>query len=467
MSIFSAFTTGIQATGGAVAEVTAGGGDRYFGDWLRMNSAAGMRVSVERSKQLTTVYACIAKKATAIAQLPFKVYQDDGQGGSKIATNHPLYDVLYSRPNHLQTAYEFKQMMQSHVEARGNAFAEIIDGDRGAVDELMPMHPDRVQVEQLQGSGRMRYRYNDPLTNTTRVLMQEEVFHLRELPDAVGVGQSRIAYGVDMLGLGLLQQDYRARLMANDATPGALITGANFRSKEDEDSFVESLSQSRTKANRGRPFLLPMGVDMKTLAITPQDAQLLEAVRATDVQICTMFNVLPHVVGVDAGKAATFASTEQFNLMHVQQTVLPMAIMWEQAIQRSLITNPRYYAKASVASLMRGDAATRGKYYQLMVSSGLMCPDEVRALEDLGPISDGSGKRFWNPLNWGLLNRTPALTTGAVRPGGTGAPGADDDEDDLDGGSGENDSDQEQAATMVPLIEALVEHGRMRPEVRA
>ena len=406
MGVISTFFSGLSgiraASGGA-----AGGDildDRYFGGWSRPSSS-GMVVTAGTAKRLATVMACVQKKSTAIAMLPCKIYTDDGKGGRKVVTNHPLYDVLYNRPNHLQTAFEFKQMMQAHVELRGNAYAEIIPGPRGAVDELMPMHPDRVRVEQLLGSGRLRYRYSDPLTNTERVLMQEEVFHLRENPDVVGIGQSRIAIACDVFGMALAQQDYVSRFMSNDATPGALITGANFKTEADEDEFVEGLQKARTRENRGRPFMLPPGLDMKTLSVTPVDAQLLESIKASDVRICSMFNVLPHVVGVDAGKSATFASTEQFNLMHVQQCVLPMAILWEEAIQRSLITSDRFYAKFSLASLMRGDAASRSVFYHEALTDGWMCQDDVRELEDMNPIPGGQGSHFWNPLNQGRLDR--------------------------------------------------------------
>jgi HK97 family phage portal protein len=472
MGILSAFTTGIRAA--------AGGGDSgpsfspfddrwYGGNWFGHHSAAGMRVTPESAKRLATVFACVAKKSTAIAMLPCKIYTQDADGATKIVGNHPLYDLLYAQPNPLQTAFEFKQMMQSHVELRGNAYAEIIPGPRGAVDQLMPLHPDRVVVEQLMGSGRLRYRYSDPLTGSTRVLMQDEVFHLRELPDVVGVGQSRITAACDVLGLALLQQDYNSRFLANDATPGALITGTNFRTDEDEEEFVASLKKSRTKENRGRPFLLPPGVDMKTLAVTPVDQQLLDSMKASDQRICSIFNVLPHTIGVDAGKAATFASTEQFNLMHVQQCVLPMAIMWEQAIQRCLITSPRFYAKFSLASLMRGDAATRGKYYQLLISSGVINPDEVRELEDMNPIPGGAGKAFWNPLNWGKLDRkeTAALPSQTVGLDDDDDDDADEDDPTQESDLGDGEDDQQQAASDAQRVKAAREQRKLDAVVDA
>jgi len=477
MSILSAFTSGIMAAtgGGASAAEIAGLSERQFdnGGWYS-RSASGMRVSPHAAKRLPVFFACVAKRATSIAMLPCKMMSDDGKGGHKPATNHPLYDVLYSRPNHIQSAFEFWFMMEAHLCMRGNSYAEIIPGARGAVDELMPMHPDRVRVERLLGSGRMRYRYTDPLTNTVRILMQDEVFHRRENPDEVGIGQSRIEVGCEAIGLGLQRQDYMARFTRNDATPGAVFTGADFKTIEDEDDFVESVRKARTGANAGRPYLLPPGMNMKSLGFTPVQAQLVEAGKLSDQQICSLMGVLPHTVGIDAGKAATFASTEQFNLMDVQQRVLPQVIAAEQDISRSLVTNTaRFFPKFSVASLMRGDAATRGEFYQALAGIGWMCADEGRELEDMGPIPDGSGKRFWNPLNWGLTDRKPATTPPTST--GVGVPEDEDEDDATDptqGGS-DNEEDAEEAdkeqarAAGLGLIKALVTHNRTDPRTEA
>lgn len=407
--------------------------DDYWYEPVGMGSSSGMRISAESVKRLAVVIACVSCKARQLAALPFKIYTDIPGGGRRVVTNHPLYDVLYSQPNPWQTAFEFKMMMQAHVELRGNAYAEKIPGPRGPVDQLIPLHPDRVKVEVVKDSGRLRYIYDDPITNTTRTLLQHQVFHLRDFSDNSYVGQSRIAMGADALGLALAQQDYQSRFLRNDAKSSFAITGTNFKTDADAELFRDKLRQSQTGANRGRPLMLPMGLEIKELSVKPVDMQLLEAMKASDVRICTIFNVLPHLVGVDAGKAATYASVEQFNIMNAQQSVLPMAIMWEQAVERDLIAEQRYYMKASLASLLRGDTMSRYTAYNLALSTGWMCQDDVRELEDLNPIPEGVGKTFWRPMNWAPLSQIEAPKEKKL---GTGS--SDDDQTAENGAGGDN-----------------------------
>lgn len=390
--------------GGLGLRADAGGTPAPWDDfWYEpaggQSSSSGMRVSPESAKRLGTVIACVSARGRAIAQLPCKIFTDLAGGGNKVVTNHPLYDVLYRQPNDIQTAFDFKFMMNAHVDLRGNAYALKVPGPRGPVDQLKPLHPDRVQVEILRDSGRLIYVYNDPLTNKTERYTQDEIFHLRDWSDNAAVGQSRVSMGLDVLGVGLARQDYIARFLKNDTQTGSAIIGTNFKTQEDVDLFKKTYQASQTGANRGKALLLPAGLDVKSLGVTPVDAQLLEGHKASQVEICTLFGILPHLVGVDAGKSATYASVEQFNIMHAQQCVHPMVIMWEQAIQRDLIVSERYYAKFSMASLLRGDNATRFAGYAVAIQNSWMCPDDVRALEDLNPIPNGEGKVFWRSAN--------------------------------------------------------------------
>lgn len=413
-------------------------------------SAAGMKVSAETSKRLGTVIACVSYRGKMMALLPCKIRKDLAGGGSKLLPKHPWYRPLAMRPNPVQTAYDFWYMMNAHVDLRGNAFAEKRETKDG--NELWPLHPDRVRVEVIQETGRLKYLYDNPLTKRTDTFVQDEIFHLRDWCDGMWVGQSRIAMALDPLGLALARQDYQSRFMRNDGRTGFAIVGTNFKTKEDEDKFRKNLQENQTGANRGKALVLPVGLDVKTLGVTPVDAQLIEGKKVSDTEICSIFGVLPHAVGVDAGKAATFASTEQFNIMNAQQCIHPMLVMWEQAIQRDLLGyDTEAYAKISMAALLRGDNATRFAGYAVAIQNSWMCPDDVRELEDLNPIPDGAGKVFWRSANLLPLKQLTAPGQG----GGDDGDGGNADDAGNDGAGG--DADSQARALADPAMKARLQ----------
>jgi len=460
LSLVSSLTRGYQGLRADIGGAPAPWDDYWYGP-VGAPSVAGMRISPDSIKRLSTVIACVSAKARAIGVLPCLIYTDLPDGGKQVARKHPLFHVLHTRPNSMQTAFEFYEMLQGHVELRGNAYAEILSDSRGVIQELIPMHPDRVRVEMLT-NGAIRYQYNDPLTNNTRTLLQDEVFHPREWPDQMQQGQSRIAMGMDVFGVALAQQDYSGKFLKNDGTPNTVVTGTNFKDKAAEDAYRDAWVRSTTGENRHKLKMMPPGIDIKTLGVKPADFQLIEAEKSSDVRICSIFNVLPHLVGVDAGKAATYASVEQFNLMHAQQCVLPMCVMWEQVIQRDLIQDDRFYAKFSMASLLRGDYATRMVGYATAIEHGWMSPDEARELEDMNPIPGGIGKKHFRPLNWTTLDASPETGRSSAQQLG---PAEGDDEQEAENGSGGDAGQQSRLKSMLQLL-ALDNAGRcVRREV--
>src|SRR5690242_168485 len=96
----------------AEASETPAPWDDYWYRPVGMQSAAGMRISQASAMRIATVLACVGITSRTMGMLPVKIYTEAPDGSSKIVRHHPLYDVLYIRPNSFQTAFEFKQMMQ-------------------------------------------------------------------------------------------------------------------------------------------------------------------------------------------------------------------------------------------------------------------------------------------------------------------------------------------------------------------
>lgn len=409
----------LRADAGGESEELAGSpglSDRFFGGLG--SYGAGMRISPDSVKRIACAQACVSIIGRNMAQMPLKVIGQGANGRKRVATDCPEYTLLYSRPNDRQTSFEFRQQMQGWFELQGNAYAEKKMVRRtGVTQQLLPMHPGRVQPEVLQ-NGRMRYRYSDPLTNTTRVLVQEEVFHLRNWSDDGYVGQSTIQMGADVFGVALAAQDYTARFFQNDAKPSLYFqsdggSGPKFKSEQDVETFRENWRKSQTGANRHKVAMLPAGLTLKEFGVKPSDAQLLDARKFSRIEISSLFGVPPHLIG-ETEKAATYASVEQFNIMFATQCLLPRCVAWEQTIQRDILQDDDLNAKHSMAALLRGDNASRTAAYAVAIQNGWMSQNDVRLLEDMDPIQGGD--TYWRPLAWAPLTQIsnpPKPTFGA------------------------------------------------------
>jgi len=60
---------------------------------------------------------------------------------------------------------------------------------------------------------------------------------------------------------------------------------------------------------------------------------------------------------------------------------------------QSLLENPRSFIKFNMSSIVRADLQTRYQSYNTALLAGFMSVNDVRALEDKGPVDDGDQYR--------------------------------------------------------------------------
>ena len=371
------------------------GGDFWF-EPVSARTGGGMRVSPERALRLAAVYACVRILSETMASLPLVIYQRRADGAKDKVTDHWLYRLMAKRPNRFQNPFEWREMLQSHLVLRGNAYNQIITNPRGEVVELMPLHPDRIRLE-LLASGEYRYRFTDRF-GVESVLPRGEVWHLRGLSSDGLMGLSPIELARDSLGMALAAQDYGARFFANDAKPtgGWIEFPGSFKDSEAKKVFRESYQQAQSGANRGKVLVLENGMKFHEVGVTNKDAQFLELRKFQITDIARLFRVPPHMIA-DLDRA-TFSNIEQQSLEFVMHTMTPWAERWEASIESELLLeSDDIEIEFDFANLMRGDAASRSSYYQSGIQNGWLTRNEARIAENLNPL-DGLDAPL-RPLN--------------------------------------------------------------------
>lgn len=360
-------------------------------------SAAGVSVTADSALRASAVYACVRLKARTIASLPLFVYRRLADEGKERATDLPLYDVLRRRPNDWQTAYDFRQMMHGHLELRGNAYARVVPGPRGAVDQLIPLHPDRVEAFRLT-NGRIGYELTQP-DGTKERMTQDEVFHLRGFSVDGITGLSPITLAREQIGSQIAAQTYGGALWKNDARPrGALRHPGKL-----SDPALRNLRNSWGAVhggphNAGKPAILEEGMDWVNVGMTNDDAQWIDSMKFNVADIARIFACPPHMIGDVERSTSWGGGIEEQGIGFVVYTLTPDMTLWEQACDECLITDPEtYYTKFQVQALLRGDQQRRYSAYAIGRQWGWLSANDVRRLEDMNPIEGGDD--YLEPLN--------------------------------------------------------------------
>ena len=164
-----------------------------------VESEAGTIVNPLLAENLSAVFGCVQIIAETVASLPLQVYRRDGEDRRTRSDTHPIARLFSSDVNDRQTAFEWFEMMTAHCLLRGNAYAEIIRDNRGAVIALKPLHPNSVSVVESLRTGRIFYDVTDP-NGGTRRLLPEEVLHLKDRSDDGIIGVSRLRRAREAFG---------------------------------------------------------------------------------------------------------------------------------------------------------------------------------------------------------------------------------------------------------------------------
>lgn len=363
-------------------------------------SDSGMRVSPESAMQLSAVFSCVRVCAETLASCPIVIYRLLPDGGKERALDHPLYKVLHDKPNIYQTSLEFVEMMQGHIELRGNAFAIIVPGPNGAIEELIPLHPDRVNVYRLP-NGRLRYQVRAWYSGAVENYAMEEIFHVRGLSSDGMIGMSPIAVQREVIGTAIAQQEYAARFFANDSQPRGVLQHPGKLSEPAYKRLRDSFTESQTGVNRHKAAILEEGLTYNALGMNNRDSQFLEARQFSRSDIAGFFRVPLHKIG-DLSKSA-FSNIEQQSIEFVTDCQRPRAVRWEKRTQVDLIDpldlqdGNKYFSEFNLDALLRGDIKSRYEAYAIGRQWGWLSRNDVRRKENENPIDNGDD--YLTPLN--------------------------------------------------------------------
>ncbi len=389
--------------------------DPVVAAWFGGNSSAtGLAVNADTAMRVTAVFRAVSILAQTFASLPLGVFQEQDDGGKVLDKQHPNYRLLHDQPNRWQTSFEWREMMAGHVALRGNGYSEIVSTGGRAIDQLVPLHPDRVRPFRAPDGG-VAYDYT-PRDGPSRIILQSEMHHLRGFPAADGLrGMSPIEQCREAIGVALATEEHGARLFSNGARLGGVLkmTG-HLKDDEARKKFLKSWREAHAGVrNAHKTALLEDGMEWQSIGLNSVDAQFLETRKMQIAEIARLFGVPLHMLAeLDR---STNNNIEHQGIEFVMHTVRPGAVRWEQAMKRDLFygaSKDTHCAEFNLDGLMRGDSAARGAMYSMLLQNGVFSRNEVRMLENRNPSQAPGMNDFTVQSNMALIQLLEALTKG-------------------------------------------------------
>ena len=391
--ISNAVDSGAILTGDAdIFEWLGGGGGR----------AAGVNVTPQTAMRTSAVWRCVTLISGALMVLPLGVYERTANAPIRLP-DHEFVRFLQHEPNELMSGPEMIELEAMAVLLRGNGYALIQQARNGVIHDLEYYHPARVRP--FKSGKALWYRFTNP-DGTTEDHDAGQVIHFRGPGlDEQGLrALSPIEHHAHAIGIGLATRDYTAKQFDQGLLTNDFFSSENEMTSDQRSAFKEYLKRRAAGiANAHNPLILEKGMKWERMDITAKDAQLLELLQYSTIDIARIFGVPPHMIGEVSTSTSWGTGIEQQGIGFVRYTVLPHLVRFARELTRKLFPIvgakvPKYYIDFDPEALMSGDAKAQGEYARLALGGnqlpGFMSRNEVRRSKGLPPIDNGD-EVYW------------------------------------------------------------------------
>lgn len=401
------------------AAIIAGDADQF--DWFGgYHREAGVTVTPQTAMRSTAVWRCSTLIGGTMMSAPLGVFERLANGMRREVPDHPFNRFLQVEPNEEMSGPELIELSAIAMLLQGNAYALMRQARNGTVTSFDYYPPARVWPYRSDGTIWYRFTNEDGSTEDHH---SSYVIHFRGPGrDAGGIkGLSAVSHHAKAIGINIATRDYTAGqfergLLTHDyfSFPAGKTVSAEQRA-----DFKEYLRRkAQGVANARNPLILENGAEWKQVSITAKDAQLLELLQYSVVDVARVFGTPPHMIGETSAATTWGTGIEQMTIGFKLYTVMPHMRRFAKELTRKLFPVigarvPNLFVDFDPDALEVGDSKAQSDLFSRALGGnqlpGYMSQNEVRRKKNLPPIPGGD--RVYFP---------PAPAPGA--PGGSPRP---------------------------------------------
>jgi len=212
-------------------------------------------------------------------------------------------------------------------------------------------------------------------------------------------GASIMEFARRAIQMGLNAEEFINGFFEEGAHPSSVLLNDNpAPMKQEQAASVKQKFMAAVHGSR-EPVVMTGGWKYQQIQVNPDDSQFLGTMSQSDLMVCRFHRVPPESVAVAiTGSSVTYANVEQKALDLLTYTMQRWITWWERKLGNLL--PPGQYVKFDLSPLLRTDILTRWVVNYAQITSRVMARSEVRAGEDLPPLT---------PEQLAEIDATPAV----------------------------------------------------------
>jgi HK97 family phage portal protein len=236
------------------------------------------------------VYACVKKRADAVASVPVVVEQKTNDGWEQVE-NHPL-QLLLDRPNADYDTSEMMRMFVTHLDLMGNSLLLKVKAENsGKIIALWPLMPQ--WTTPVAGRIRLidRYRYGKPNSQLIEY-SQDQVIHAAYTnPDNLVWGQSPLAAGGKAVDIDNEAKAFQKNSFENRGINDGIFSFDGEASSEELANIQQTIKENYQGSRNARKPLLASKMKYQSLGMTPAEMDFMQTREFTLKEIAAVYGV--------------------------------------------------------------------------------------------------------------------------------------------------------------------------------
>lgn len=357
----------------------------YFGN------TSGENLSPAQAMRISTWFTCLQVRWDAVGMLPFNVFKTDG-ASKHIATDHPTYKLLHTRPNPRMTATQFWKIVQMRRDNWGNCFCPIFRDPRGnivAIDIITDDNTSKGQVKVYYSStsGELYYEWHG------HMIPSADMLHFKGFTTDGKSGLSLTEYHMETIGRLRAIQKFSNRSISRNPGVYASSDKAMPMSEAQKKAFKEYWDKEVTGYGEdGYIAVLYDGFKLNNVGINPKDALYLEQTQATKEDIYGITKVPPTLAQNYNQSGQTYSTVESQALNFLIWGLAVNLKDIEEECNYKLFTDKEQatmFCKFNEKAVLRLDAKTQSEIMDRNFKNGTASINENREILDLNPIENG------------------------------------------------------------------------------
>lgn len=207
---------------------------------------------------------------------------------------------------------------------------------------------------------------------------------------------SPLRYALRMTGaVALATQDFSAQFFGNMARPDYALTTAATLGKEAVEDLRAQIDEkhSRAAGMAGRPMLLQGGLDIKSISLPNEDAELVATRQFQIEEIARVYGIPPFMIGHNEKTTSWGSGVGEMGKAFVRYALRQHLNAFQNEINRKFFRSAGRVAEFDTFELESGDMKQLFEAFRIAVGRagepGFMTVDEVRSKINLNRVAGG------------------------------------------------------------------------------